>query len=296
MVNVGVIGLGHMGLPMARRLLAANFPLMVWNRTASKAAPIVAEGAWLADSPRELGASCDIVITMLADGDVAASVLAGETGVLASCGPGTLVIEMSTIGPVAARALEAQAAEYGVDFLDAPVSGSVALADSGALTVMAGGSAEAFARARPVFEALSRAQLHLGPSGSGAAMKLAVNIMIAATNQAIAEALTLAQLCGIDPAAAYDTIAASAVASPFVSYKRGAFLEPGDGEVAFTTALMRKDLDLARSVASSAAGPVELPVTKAARDFLDAACAAGLADADFASVAELLKQQANLPS
>ncbi len=105
----------------------------------------------------------------------------------------------------------------------------MALADSGALTVMAGGSAEDFDRARPVLEAFSRRQLHLGPSGSGAAMKLAVNIMIAATNQAIAEALTLARLCGIDPAAAYDAIAASAVASPFVSYKRGAFLEPGDG-------------------------------------------------------------------
>ncbi|HET9894137.1 MAG TPA: NAD(P)-dependent oxidoreductase [Streptosporangiaceae bacterium] len=285
MGTVGVIGLGHMGLPMARRLLAAAFPVMVWNRTASRAVPVVAEGARQADSPQELGAESDIVITMLADEAAARAVLGGSSGVLAACGRGTLVIEMSTIGPVAARELAAEAADHGVDFLDAPVSGSVSLAGQGALTVLAGGSASAFDRARPVLEALSRTQLHLGPSGSGAAMKLAVNLMIAATNQAIAEALTLAQLNGIDRAAAYDALAASAVASPFVSYKRDAFLHPGDSPASFTTALMHKDLDLAKSVA----GDLELPVTEAARRCLAAACAAGLADADFASVAEVLR-------
>ncbi len=288
--RIGVIGLGHMGLPMAGRLVGAGFHPMVWNRTSGKAAPLVGRGAREAASAQELAAECDVVITMLADGGAVASVLGGAAGVLAACRAGSLVIEMSTIGPVAARALAAEAVGHGVDFLDAPVSGSVALAEQGGLTVLAGGSAGAFERARPVLDVLSKTQLHLGPSGSGAAMKLAVNIVIATTNQAIAEALTLAELSGIDRAAAYDVLGASAVASPFVGYKRGAFLEPGDGPVAFTTALMRKDLDLARSVAGSA----ELPVTEAARSYLAQACAAGFSDADFASVAQVLRRAAGL--
>lgn len=290
MVAVGIIGLGHMGLPMAGRLAGAGFQPMVWNRTASKAAPLVAAGARQATSPQELAAACDVVITMLADASAVQSLLAGSSGVLAACRAGGLVIEMSTIGPTAARALAQEAASYGVGFLDAPVSGSVALAEQGGLTVLAGGSAEAFEQARPVLEAMSRVQLHLGPSGSGAAMKLAVNIVIATTNQAIAEALTLAELCGIDRAAAYDTLSTSAVASPFVSYKREAFLDPGAGPVAFTTALMRKDLDLAKSVA----GDLELPVTEAARSFLTETCAAGFSDADFASVAQALRRRTSL--
>jgi len=169
------------------------------------------------------------------------------------------------------------------------VSGSVSLAEQGSLTVLAGGSRGAFERARPVLAELSKAQLYLGPSGAGAAMKLAVNILIAATNQAVAEALTLAEGAGIEPAAAYDALAASAVASPFLGYKRDAYLRPGRDAVSFTTALMRKDLDLALAVA----GDVALPVTAAAREFLAQTCAAGLADADFASVAQALRAKAH---
>ena len=116
-------------------------------------------------------------------------------------------------------------------------------------------------------------------------MKVAVNIIIAATNQSVAEALALAEESGIDRARAYETLTASAVASPFISYKREAFLHPGEGPVSFTTALMKKDLELAMEVA----GGLTLPVTAAARDFLGAACAAGLADADFASVVQVLR-------
>ena len=116
-------------------------------------------------------------------------------------------------------------------------------------------------------------------------MKLAVNIIIAATNQSVAEALALAEESGIDRARAYETLTASAVASPFISYKREAFLHPGEGPVSFTTALMKKDLELAMDVADG----LTLPVTAAARDFLSTACAAGLADADFASVIQVLR-------
>jgi 3-hydroxyisobutyrate dehydrogenase-like beta-hydroxyacid dehydrogenase len=166
------------------------------------------------------------------------------------------------------------------------VSGSTALAEQGTLTTMAGGPAEAFERVRPVLAALTARQVHLGPAGAGAAMKLAVNIMIAATNQAVAEALALAADAGITPASAYDTLAASAVSSPFLGYKRDAYLG-GDAPVAFTTALMAKDLELALDLAAAAGLP--LPAATAARRSLADACAAGYADADFSCVARLLR-------
>lgn len=269
---------------MAARLAAAGFPLTVWTRTPGRAEA----GATVAASARELAAASDVVITMLADGAAVRAVLGGADGVLAAGRPGTIMIDMSTIGPVAARELAAEAAAHDVAFLDAPVSGSVALAEQGTLTAMVGGPPDAVARARPVLAALTKAQFHLGPAGAGAAMKLAVNIVIAASNQAIAEALTLAESAGIRRSDAYDVLAGSAVASPFVSYKREAYLHPDTAPVAFAAALMRKDLDLAMSVAAPVGLP--LPVASAARDYLDAACAAGYGDADFACVAEFLRR------
>lgn len=284
-MKIGLVGLGHMGRPMAARLAAAGFPLTVWNRTPGRA---VAAGATVAMSPQELAAASDVVITMLADGAAVRAVLSGPDGVLAAARPGTIVIDMSTIGPQAARDLAAEAATQDVVFLDAPVSGSVALAEQGTLTAMVGGPPDAVERVRPVLATLTKAQFHLGPAGAGAAMKLAVNILIAASNQAIAEALTLAESAGLRRADAYDVLAASAVASPFVSYKREAYLHPDTAPVAFTAALMRKDLDLALSVAAPAG--LALPVAGAARDYLDAACAAGYSDADFACVAQFLRR------
>jgi 3-hydroxyisobutyrate dehydrogenase-like beta-hydroxyacid dehydrogenase len=290
-MNVGFIGLGHMGLPMARRLAAKDFPFVAWNRTASRAASLASGGVRLADSPQELASESDVVITMLSDASATHEILCGAHGVLSACREGSIVVDMSTIGPQAARDIGTEAAHQNVEFLDAPVSGSVALAEQGALTAMVGGSPGAFDRVRPVLAALSRTQLYLGPTGAGAAMKLAVNIVIAATNQSIAEALTLAEASGIDRTAAYETLACSAVSSPFIDYKRESFLRPGTAPVSFTTALMRKDLELAIEVA----GNVGLPVTAAAKWFLDVACTAGFSDADFASVAQVLRERAPGP-
>ena len=286
-MRVGFAGLGHMGLPMATRLAAHGLPLTVWNRTASRAAPLADRGVPVADSPRDLAADNDVLITMLADGAVVRAVWCGPGGLLAGCQAGCTAIDMSTIGPQVAREIAAEARRHGADFLDAPVSGSTALAEQGTLTTMVGGPAAAFERVRPVLAALTARQLHLGPAGAGAAMKLAVNIMIAATNQAVAEALALAGQSGIGAESAYDTLAASAVSSPFLAYKRDAYLAADAAPVSFTTALMAKDLELALGLADGAGLP--LPVTTAARRFLDRACAEGLADADFACVAALLR-------
>jgi 3-hydroxyisobutyrate dehydrogenase-like beta-hydroxyacid dehydrogenase len=285
-MRIGFAGLGRMGLPMATRLADAGLPLTVWNRTAARAAPRAARGVPVAASLPDLAAGSDVLITMLADGQAARDVWCGPDGLLPACRPGCTGVDMSTTGPSAAREIAAEAARHGADFLDAPVSGSTALAEQGTLTTMAGGPAEAFERVRPVLAALTARQVHLGPAGAGAAMKLAVNIMIAATNQAVAEALALAADAGITPASAYDTLAASAVSSPFLGYKRDAYLG-GDAPVAFTTALMAKDLELALDLAAAAGLP--LPAATAARRSLADACAAGYADADFSCVARLLR-------
>jgi 3-hydroxyisobutyrate dehydrogenase-like beta-hydroxyacid dehydrogenase len=196
-MRVGFIGLGHMGRPMARRLAGGEHPLAVWNRTPGPATEVAGAGATIAGSPAALAAASDVVITMLSDAAAVRAILGGPGGVLAAIAAGGTVVDMSTIGPEAARELGAEAARHGVAFLDAPVSGSVALAEQGTLTTMVGGDPGVFDRVRPVLTRLTRAQLYLGPQGAGAAMKLAANILIAATNQAIAEALALAARSGI---------------------------------------------------------------------------------------------------
>ena len=272
MPRVALIGLGRMGRPMAAALLRAGFPITVYNRT-----PRELPGAEAASSPAEAAARADVLITMVSDAAAAREVLAGVDR------RGLIVCEMSTIGPAAARELAAQLAQRGIAMLDAPVSGSVASAEAGTLTVIAGGPRDAFECARPVFGAFSQRQLWLGPSGAGAAMKLALNGMIAATAQMIAEALTVAERSGIAREDAYEAIAASAVGSPFVTYKRDAFLDESTPP-AFSLELMRKDLALLLEQGV----PVEI-FAAADRAMARAQQLLG-GDADIAAVAAALRQ------
>jgi catechol 2,3-dioxygenase-like lactoylglutathione lyase family enzyme len=197
---------------------------------------------------------------------------------------------MSTIGPLAARELAALCAERGVAMLDAPFSGSTAAAEAAALAVMAGGEEAAFERARPVLAAMSKAQLHLGPSGAGAAVKLGLNVVIAANTLAISEALVLAERSGVEREAAYEAIGSSAVASPFVDYKRAAFLDPDGTPTAFALEQMAKDLGLARGLGERDG----LPLLGAAASAEAIALAAGLEgpDADLVAVADALRRVA----
>lgn len=259
-LRVGLAGLGRMGTPMARNILAAGFPLTVFNRTAARCEPLVAAGARQASTPAELAAASDVVVTMVADGAAARALLEGPDGILAGADAsreGNLVLaEMSTIGPLAARELSALCAERGVAMIDAPVSGSTAVAEAAALAIVVGGEASAFERARPVLAAMSKVQFHLGPAGAGAAMKLGLNVIIASNAQAISEALVLAESSGIERAAAYDVIAGSVVGSSFVDYKRDAFLDPEGTPTGFALELMVKDLSLALGLGERAGVPL----------------------------------------
>ena len=275
-----------MGLAMARNLLAAGFPLVVWNRTAERCIPLVDAGARAAAQPRGL-ADAEVVVTMVSDGGAARSVLL-ESGLFDELRPGSIVLEMSTIGPAAVAELAAEAERRDVRLLDAPVSGSVSLAEAAQLVAMVGGDRDAYAKVAPVLDAMTKGHVLLGPSGSGAAMKLAVNAMIAVTNESLAETLVLAERFGIAREHAYDILAGGALASPFVLYKRGAFLNPDTEPVAFTTALMQKDVSLAQDLAAGLG--VRLPAAAAASGVLEEALRNGLADADMASVIGLLDQ------
>lgn len=283
-MRIAFLGLGRMGTAMARNLAGAGLLEAVWNRSAGRTAAFAAEGVRVASSPADAARGVDAAILMLADGDAAQAVAADALTALA---PGSVVVDMGTSGPIADRAIAAACAARGVGFVDAPVSGSIALAEAAALTVFAGGSAEDLERARPALAALSRAQHHLGGVGAGATVKLAVNSMIAVTNESISELLVLCERAGVERAAAYAALADSALASPFVHYKQAAFLDPDNEPVGFTSSLMLKDLDLAGALAAGLGA--ELPAAAAARAVIERTIAAGHGDSDLVRVADTLR-------
>jgi len=287
-VKVAFIGIGKMGLPMAGNVLRAGHELTVFNRTASRCDPLRDDGATVATSAAEAVRGAEVLVTMVADGAAVDAQLEGDEGFLSEAPDGLVWLEMSTIGPTAARAFAARAAEAGIQMLDAPVSGSVTVAEAAGLVAMVGGPADALERSRPVLEAMTKAHFHLGGSGAGAAMKLGVNVMIASQTVAISEALNLAEAAGIERADAYDVIAAGALASPFVEYKKAAFLDPDGTPPAFALDLMRKDLKLALEQGEAAG----LPLFGAGAAAEAVTVAAGLegGDEDLVRVADALRR------
>jgi 3-hydroxyisobutyrate dehydrogenase/2-hydroxy-3-oxopropionate reductase len=226
---------------------------------------------------------------MLADDAAVAQVYGAADGLLFGGHAGAVFVDMSTVSPGVLEAFADRADAEDVLLLDAPVSGSVTLAESGQLTLMVGGSPEALERARPVLESLAKTIVHIGPLGSGAAMKLAVNVVIFGLNQALAEGLVLAEAAGVDRALAYDVIAAGAAGAPYVGYKRAQFVEPATAPVAFTLALTEKDLRLITETAGALGQP--LPQTAVNLELIRAASTEGRAGRDFATVADELRSR-----
>jgi 3-hydroxyisobutyrate dehydrogenase-like beta-hydroxyacid dehydrogenase len=287
-VKVAFIGIGKMGLPMAGNVLRAGHDLTVFNRTASRCDPLRDDGATVATSAAEAVRGAEVLVTMVADSAAVDAQLEGDEGFLSEAPDGLVWLEMSTIGPTAARAFAARAADAGIQMLDAPVSGSVAVAEAAGLVAMVGGPADALERARPVLEAITKAQFHLGDTGAGAAMKLAVNVMVASQTVAISEALNLAEAAGIERAVAYDVISAGALKSPFVEYKKTAFLDPDGTPPAFALDLMRKDLKLALEQGEAAGVP--LFGAGAAADAMTVAAGLEGGDQDLVRVADALRR------
>lgn len=289
MSTVGVLGMGRMGAAMARRLAESGFDVMVWNRTASRAEEVAESiGGRHAASPAEVAGEAPIVVSSLADDRAVEEVHLADDGTLRGAGDGMVLLETSTVDPATITSLLPRFSGAGAALLDAPVSGSVSLVEQGSLTSMVGGDATALERARPVIDALSAKVFHLGDSGTGATMKLAVNALVHATNLAISEALVLAERAGLDRERAYEVFASGAAASPFVLYKREAFEHPDEAPVAFSLDLVRKDLDLILGLARRLEVPMQQGDTTAA--VVDRAISGGLGDADMSALAVYLRQ------
>jgi len=256
--TTGFIGLGIMGLPMAKNLLAAGFPVVAYNRSPAKIDTLAELGAERGESPADVAARSDVVIICVtASADVEAVVLGAEgiPGVLDGVREGSVVIDMSTISPAVTRTLAARLAERGVAMIDAPVSGGEQGAIGGTLSIMCGGEAEALDRVRPVLEAMGRKITHCGPSGAGQTVKLCNQIAVVLNNLAMAEALVFCQRSGVDPAVMLEAIASGAAGSWQIS-NLGPKVIARDFAPGFKVGLQQKDLRLALE----AADELDLPL------------------------------------
>ncbi|MSR22431.1 MAG: NAD(P)-dependent oxidoreductase [Gemmatimonadetes bacterium] len=253
--SIGFLGLGIMGHEMARNLLKAGFPLLVWNRTAGKTAALAAEGARVGTGPADVAQRSDVVIVCVSDTPDVEEIVLGPGGVLAGARPGSLVVDMSTISPARTREIARRLEERGVHMLDAPVSGGSEGATRGTLSIMVGGDATQVERAMPAFRAMGKTITHVGPAGAGQTVKL-VNQIVAVVNMlAMAEGLLFAEASGVDLDKVLEAITGGAAGSWMLA-NRGPQVVARDWRPGFMIDLQQKDLRLALEVADEMGVPL----------------------------------------
>jgi len=260
-VKLGFIGLGNMGSRIAQRLLDHCYELTVFDRDNTKAEALVLNGAVLANKVVQLARSADVILSCLTNDETVQSVYTGPDGALAGARPGTVVLEMSTISPETSRELHNQAAKLGIDVMDVAISGSTPAAEQGTLTLLAGGNAELFQAAQPIFAAIARQYFHLGPPGAGTSMKLVVNTLLGVGMQAIAEAVVLGESAGLNRKLLLEVLSHTAVVAP-AHVGKLARIERNDYSPQFPLRLMNKDFQLILNTA--ARENVSMPATEAA--------------------------------
>jgi 3-hydroxyisobutyrate dehydrogenase len=273
---IAVLGTGIMGSGIARNLLAAGFPVRVWNRSREKAEPLAAAGAEIAPSPAEAAVDADILVTMLSDADSLADVM--SDGPL-EAGP-SVWVQMSTVGVEGTERLSRLAAEHEVAFVDAPVLGTRQPAEEGQLRVLASGPDEALDRCQPLFDAVGSKTLRLGPAGQGSRLKLVTNVWVLTLAEGVAEALALAEGLGADPATFLDAIADGPLDSPYAKTKAKAMIER-EFPPSFPLRWASKDAELIRAAAGSAG--LELPLVEGIAEALARGVQAGHGDEDLAA-------------
>jgi 3-hydroxyisobutyrate dehydrogenase len=273
--KVGFIGLGIMGLPMARNLMKAGFEVTVYNRTASRCEELVKEGAKSASTPAEAARGNQAVICIVTDSPDVEAVLLGEEGVIRTASPGTVIIDMSTISPQVTQEISARLKEKQIGMLDAPVSGGDVGAVNGTLTVMVGGEAEDFDRALPLFEAMGKTITHVGPSGSGQATKLCNQVLVSINLMGVCEALMLAKKSGLDLEKTLRVLTGGA-ANSWSLEKLGPMIAKGDHSPGFMIKLLRKDLKLVME--SARQGELPLAATAFAQQMFTSVAAEGGGD------------------
>jgi 3-hydroxyisobutyrate dehydrogenase len=286
-MKIAVLGLGIMGAGMARQLVAKGFEVAVWNRDSSKAVPFGAIGATVAVTPAEAARNADLVLAMLSNDEASRAVWLDAGGALAAMRVDTIAIESSTLTVDWIRELATAAQARGVGFLDAPVTGSKAQAEGGALSFLVGGPVELLERARPALAAMSGSIVHLGPSGSGATMKLINNFLCGVQVASLAEAIAMAERSGLDARQAAAVLSAGSPGSPLVKMVAQRMLDRAYTPNFFVP-LMAKDLSYARQAFARLG--IELASATVARERFVAAERAGFGDQDIASIVELLRR------
>jgi 3-hydroxyisobutyrate dehydrogenase len=266
---------------MAANLLKAGFPLTVWNRTASRAEALAAQGARVATSPAEAAASADVLITIVSDPPAVEQTLWGDKGVLGTLRSGSVLVDSSTVSPDLARRAAAACAERGAEFLDAPVTGGTWGAEKGELVMMVGGKAETLARVEPVFAAVAKRWFHLGPHGAGQTVKLAMNLLLALEVDALAEAMALAAAGGVPRERLVEVMQSSMGRAPVLDAKAPLLLKR-EYPPSFPLRLMYKDLRLALDLAHEL--DVPLPAGSALRSVFQSVLDASREDVDFAAI------------
>lgn len=294
MDTVGFIGLGVMGRPMAKHILAKGFPVVVYNRSRAAIDELVAAGATAAISPADVARQAAVVITMVADTPDVEQVLSGPDGVLDTLRPGSVVIDMSSISPVATRAFAAAVAAKGSAMLDAPVSGGEIGAINGTLSIMVGGDGDALARVRPILACMGNPEriVHVGSQpGSGQVCKVCNQVAIGGALAGVSEAFALARKAGVDPARVREALLGGFAASRVLEVHGERMLKdnyvPG-----FRARLYQKDLRLATETA--AANGVAIPATAVVSQLLNALMAAGGGELDYSALGTVLFEMAGL--
>src|SRR5471030_3013584 len=253
--TLGFVGIGYIGRPIAQRLLEAGFKVVAYDRHRSKAEELIQYGGTVAESVAKLSSSCGVVLSCLASDEAVLNVYGGADGVFANAHHGALVIDLSTLNPKTSQELSRLGSERGVHVLNVTMSGSTPVAEQGALTLFGGGDQECFTAAESIFRVIARKYFYLGPSGSGATMKLVVNSLLGIGMQAIAEALVLGEKAGLDRSRLLEVLSETAVVAPAHVGKLER-AKKSDYSPQFPLRLMNKDFGLILNLAAAVGAPV----------------------------------------
>ncbi len=290
--RIGFIGIGTMGTPMSKRLLAAGYPLVVFDVKPEAVAPLVELGAEVASSPADLAERCSKAITMLPNSAVVEEVVLGEKGLIHGFAPGSVLIDMSSSAPASTRKLAAILADKGIDMIDAPVSGGVYGAEAGTLAIMVGGKEDIYRECLPVLQAMGKNMFHIGEHGAGDTLKCINNMMFAVNMLGVCEGLVLGVKAGLDPAKIVEVVSKSSGRSFALDTKAVRQILAGNYQPGFTTDLLYKDVDIATTLGRQSGVP--MLAANLALQILSVARGRGMNSLDNSSIVKLLEEAAGV--